>query len=102
MNIENNIFKYAILFSIMIKCVSYIPLILQLNDTQYTQNIPYITLFLELGAYIILVIIACMKQYLIHLMFFLCFIICVIYIIFQKIKLHALNLYSNFLFLKIC
>ena len=91
MHQQYNIYSIVILLSIIIRSVSYIPLILELEHKEYTQNIPYITLILELTAYLIISVIAIVKHYFVHLLFFLCASITIIYVILIKSKFDKHN-----------
>ena len=75
-----------LIFAILIRCVSYIPLIYEIQEYEYTLNIPYVTLFLELVSYIIFIVIASLKHFYIQVACLLCFIVLIIYIIILKTK----------------
>jgi len=83
---NDRILSYILIFGILIRCISYVPFIYELHKYEYTLNIPYATLFLELLSYIIFIVIASIKQFYIQVSCLLCFIILIIYIITIKIK----------------
>jgi len=83
---NDSVLGYILIFGILIRCISYVPLIYEIHKHEYTLNIPYATLFLELLSYIIFIVIASMKQFYIQVACLLCFIILIIYIITLKIK----------------
>ena len=88
-------YYYLIILSIIAKSVSYIPFIIKIYDTKYTENIPFPTLFLELVAYLILIGICCAKKYYLQLLFFLVFSVSVLYILFLKIKFENREKFEN-------
>ncbi len=83
---SDRVLSYVLLIGILIRCVSYIPLIHEVQTYEYTQNIPYVTLFMELVSYVIFIIIASMKHFYIQVACLLCFIVLVVYLISLKIK----------------
>jgi hypothetical protein len=83
---SDRVLSYILLVGILIRCISYIPLIHEVQKYEYTQNIPYATLFMELLSYVIFIIIASMKQFYIQVICLLFFIILVVYMVYLKIK----------------
>jgi len=80
------ILSYILIFGILIRCIAYIPLIYEIQEREYTLNIPYATLFLELLSYIIFIVIASMKHLYIQVPCLLCFIVLIVYVIILKMK----------------
>ena len=83
---SNVILSYLLLLGILLRCSSYIPLVIEIHNYEYTKNIPYLTLFLELISYIIFILVASLKHLYLQLVFLLCFIALIIYIIILKLK----------------
>lgn len=83
---SDTILSYLLLLGILIRCCSYIPLILEIYHYEYTRNIPYLTLFLELFSYILFLIVASIKKFYLQIGCLLCFNAVLIYLIVLKIK----------------
>lgn len=85
------ILSYILILAILIRCISYIPFINEIQKYEFTQNIPYATLCMELVSYIIFIIVASMKHFYIQVLCLLCYIVLVVYIISLKIKYDKYN-----------
>ena len=83
---NDRVLSYILIFGILIRCISYIPLIYEIHKYEYTLNIPYATIFLELLSYILFIVVASMKHFYPQVACLLCFIVLIIYIITLKIK----------------
>lgn len=73
-----------VLLTIFIKSVSYIPFIFSIEKTQYVDNIPYLTLFLELFSAMLLIIVSLIKKYNPQLILFIIYFSSVLIIIMLK------------------
>ena len=82
-----SIYHYLIILAIILQSVAYIPFIIDIYKTKITNNIPYITLFFQLFAFLILLAVSAIKKYYMQLFFFLIFVVTCLYIIFLKVKL---------------
>ncbi len=77
---------YSILITIMFKSISFIPVIQEMMKNRNSTNIPYSTMFINLFATLVLIVIALLKGYFIQLIFFLIFFISIITIIVLKAR----------------
>lgn len=73
-----------VLLTIFIRSVSLIPLIFSIEETQYVNNLPYLTLFLELFAAMMLIIVSFIKGYHPQLILFIISFFCLLTIIMLK------------------
>lgn len=83
---KDDVLGYILVFAILLRCVSYIPFIVEIQKYEYTLNIPYATLFLELLSYVIFIVVASMKRFYVQVACLLCYIILVVYMLTLKIK----------------
>lgn len=82
-----DVYYYLILLAIMLQSVAYIPFVIEIYKTNITNNIPYITLFFQLFAFLIFLSVSAIKKYYLQLFFFIIFIVTCLYVIFLKVKL---------------
>lgn len=73
-----------VLLTIFIRSVSFIPLIFSIEETQYVNNLPYLTLFLELFAAMMLIIVSFIKGYHPQLILFIISFFCLLTIVMLK------------------
>lgn len=84
-------FYYAIMATIVLKSVSFIPVIQDMTQNRNADNVPYSTMFINLFATLILIVIALLQGYYVQLLFFLVFFISIIYIITLKVRFDKYN-----------
>lgn len=84
--VRTDYFYYAIMATIVFKSISFIPVIQDMMQNRTSENIPYSTMFINLFATLVLVVIALLKGYYIQLIFFLIFFISIITIIVLKAR----------------
>ncbi len=82
--VDKTIYYYLILFSTFLFTFAFIPLVFEIIQQKITSNIPYITLYSLLVAFIIYLYIAIDRQYLFHMFFYIIGIFSIIIIIFIK------------------
>lgn len=82
--IDKTVYYYLILFSTFLFTFAFIPLVFEIIQQKITSNIPYITLFSLLIAFLIYLYIAIDRQYLCHMFFYIVGIFSIIIIIFIK------------------
>lgn len=73
-----------VLLTIFIRSVSLIPLIFSIEETQYVNNISYLTLFLELFVAMMLIIVSFIKSYHPQLILFIINFFCLLIIVMLK------------------
>ena len=83
-NADKTVYYYLILFAIFLFSFAFIPLVFEIIQQKITSNIPYITLFCLLIAFLIYLYISIERQYLFHMFLYIVGIFCVIIIIFLK------------------
>ena len=72
--------------TIVFKSISFVPVIQDMMKNRSSENIPYSTMFINLFATLVLVVIALLRGYYIQLIFFMIFFISVITIIVLKAR----------------
>ena len=82
--VDKTIYYYLILFSTFLFTFAFIPLVFEIIQQKITSNIPYITLYCFLLAFLIYLYIAIDRQYLFHMFFYIVGIFSIIIIIFIK------------------
>ena len=82
--INKTIFYYLILFSNFLLNFSLIPLIFEVNQQKFTNNIPYSTILLILIAQIILLFVIIYKGYYFHIFIYSTGLICSSILLFLK------------------
>jgi ABC-type Na+ efflux pump permease subunit len=83
-NADKSIYYYLILFAIFLFSFSFIPLVFEIIQQKITSNIPYVSLFSLLIAFLIYLYISIERQYLFHMFLYIIGIFCIIVIIFIK------------------
>lgn len=73
-----------VLLTIFIRSVSFIPLIFSIEDTQYVNNLPYLTLLLELFTSMLLIIVSFIKGYHPQLILFIITFLCILIVVMLK------------------
>ena len=86
MKLPEHLLESIVLLTIFIKSVSYIPFIFSIEQTEYTRNIPYLTLFMDLLAALLLCIVSLYKNYIPQLLLFLIYFLSVFTVVLLKIK----------------
>ncbi len=79
-------YYYAIMATIVFKSVSFLPVIREMMENRNADNIPYSTMFINLFATLVLIVIALLKGYYIQLLFFIIFFVTTITIIVLKAR----------------
>lgn len=64
---------YAIMSTIVFKSISFLPVIQEMMKNRSSENVPYSTMFINLFATLILIIIALLRGYYVQLIFFIIF-----------------------------
>lgn len=90
-NTQFDYYYYAILATIALKSISFIPIIQDMKKNRNADNVPYLTLFINLFATLVLVVIALLKGYYVQLIFFLIFFITLVYTIILKARFDKYN-----------
>ena len=87
LNPNHNVFYYLIMFSTMLYCFSYVPIVTNLlNDKKLTALFPYSTLLLTLLSSFIMLSISLFKKFFVHFIYFLVLFISLSIILFYKLK----------------
>ena len=87
LNENHNIFYYLIMFSTMLYCFSYVPVVTNLlDDKKLTALFPYSTLLLTLLSCFIMLSISLFKKFFVHFIYFLVLFISVSIVLFYKLK----------------
>ena len=79
-------YYYAIMATIIFKSVSFVPVIQDMMNNRSADNVPYSTMFINLFATLVLIVISLLKGYYIQLLFFMIFFISIITIIVLKAR----------------
>tara|TARA_B100001175_G_C18985438_1_gene391854 strand:+ start:213 stop:530 length:318 start_codon:yes stop_codon:yes gene_type:complete len=82
--IDKTIFYYIILFSNFILNFSLIPLLFEVNQQKFTNNIPYFTILLILISQILLLFVVIYKGYYFHIFIYSVGMICSSILLFLK------------------
>ena len=82
--IDKKIFYYIILFSNFILNFSLIPLLFEVNQQKFTNNIPYFTILLILISQILLLFVVIYKGYYFHIFIYSVGMICSSILLFLK------------------
>ena len=85
-NTNNNFYYYSVLLTIVLQSFAYLPLIASTYETQFTGNIPYITLFMLLFAALLLLSVAIYRGYYTHVIVFTIYFSSLAYLIYMKIN----------------
>lgn len=87
LNENHNVFYYLIMFSTMLYCFSYVPIVTNLlDDKKLTALFPYSTLLLTLLSSFIMLSISLFKKFFVHFIYFLVLFISASIILFYKLK----------------
>ena len=90
-----NIMYYVSIVALSLIATSFIPFIIDIEKTKYTQNIPYVTLFFLLFACLIILGLVGKNKYYIPLLLLIVFFICNLYVIFLKVRYETKESYTN-------
>ena len=82
--INKTVFYYIILFSNFMLNFSLIPLLFEVNQQRYTENIPYLTILLLLIPQILLLFVVIYKGYYYHIFIYSIGLICTSILLFLK------------------
>ena len=86
MGTNEDYYYYAIMATIVFKSVSFLPVIREMMENRNADNIPYSTMFINLFATLVLIVIALLRGYYIQLLFFIIFFVSTITIIILKAR----------------
>ena len=81
---EEKYFYYLILFSTLLIAFSFVALLAEVRYQNMTSNIPYLFLIFFIISYSIFIGIAIVKRYVIHSIFYLLILVCLIIITILK------------------
>ena len=92
MIIDKTVYYYIILFSALLFCFSFVPLLFEIIQQKITSNIPYSTLILLITSFLILIYVCILKSYYVHLFIYLIGVIPISIILSLKIKFDKNNI----------
>ncbi len=84
--VERNWIYYTILLSTFLITFSFVPLTYEIVMSKMTRNIPYISIFGFFVSFVLVLLIAIMRGYYIHVFLYLVVIISLIIIVMNKLK----------------
>ena len=79
-------FYHTILATIIFKSISFIPVLHDMMNNRTSENVPYLTMFINLFATLTLIVVALIRGYYIQLIFFIIFFITILTIIILKYR----------------
>lgn len=94
---QDKIYYYLILFSIVLISFSFISLLVEVNTVKVTNNIPYIFIIFFIISYSILIAITIIKKYIIHTIFYALILLCLIILIILKYKFDQTNISFDYM-----
>lgn len=86
---------YAITLSVILKSVSFLPLLHAIHKKKYTRNIPWLTVIMNWLASLLLIVVSAIKGYMPQLFLFVIFFISCSALAYYKIKNDGFRLYED-------
>ena len=83
---SNNFYYYSVLLTILLQSFAYIPLIIHVNETGDTSDLPYATLLMLFLAATILLVVALYRGYITHVLVFLVYFGSLAYLLTLKVN----------------